>query len=467
MLVFAQGLSSTTDSSFSDNLIGRFNAMDYAGIYGLSGESLHRMESATDQANFLADLRKQTGLIQGGVLIGHCGTTKMYQWTGEYKNLLVELVFKDGQWVDYFISDVVSQRGVALAVYTDNKARFPLDVAVDGAARAYMSNQNARKLSIGVYKNGVARFYNYTHDSLGALPNSRSIYQLGSIAKTFVATMVAQAVMEEKLNLNEDFRKYLPGEYPNLQFEGKPIRLVSLMNHTSGLPDSWPYPDDFKQMDRAHQVRYFTRYNRDSLFTTLHLVKPVAAEGTRYSYNGNVFHILIAILEDVYQLPYNQLVKKFVETKLDMHDTGNRLTDEQMDRFVKGFNANREPQESFFDMGLRAYRGGPGMNSTAADMLKYVKAQLEEKEPAIKLTHVLTYTKPGEDMGLGLAWRLETTCDGESYIDHSGRAGSGHMAICTIYPKEQMGIVILVNETIGQGRVSALERMVKAAASNW
>jgi CubicO group peptidase (beta-lactamase class C family) len=54
-----------------------------------------------------------------------------------------------------------------------------------------------------------------------------------------VSTLLAQAVLEKKASLQDDIRKFLPGSYPNLQWNGAPIRLVNLANHTSGLPSSF------------------------------------------------------------------------------------------------------------------------------------------------------------------------------------------------------------------------------------
>ncbi|WP_143087858.1 serine hydrolase [Chitinophaga sp. YR627] len=69
--------------------------------------------------------------------------------------------------------------------------------------------------------------YNF-HRGDGELSQSNSIFGLGSIAKTFAGIMPAQAVIDKKMKLTDDIRKYLPGKYPNLHYKGHSVRLVDL-----------------------------------------------------------------------------------------------------------------------------------------------------------------------------------------------------------------------------------------------
>lgn len=51
---------------------------------------------------------------------------------------------------------------------------------------------------------------------------------------------MANAVLEHKLSLDDDVRMYLQEDYPNLQYNGHPIRVRHLLSHTSGLPNMLP-----------------------------------------------------------------------------------------------------------------------------------------------------------------------------------------------------------------------------------
>ena len=58
-------------------------------------------------------------------------------------------------------------------------------------------------------------------------------FRIGSVTKTFVATVVMQLVHERKLSLDDSIERYLPGLVPN----GGAITIRQLLSHTSGLPD--------------------------------------------------------------------------------------------------------------------------------------------------------------------------------------------------------------------------------------
>jgi hypothetical protein len=51
---------------------------------------------------------------------------------------------------------------------------------------------------------------------------------------------MANAVLEGRVGLEDDVRTYLQGDYPNLQYQGQPIRVRHLLSHTSGLPNMLP-----------------------------------------------------------------------------------------------------------------------------------------------------------------------------------------------------------------------------------
>ncbi|GLU52659.1 serine hydrolase [Dyadobacter frigoris] len=67
------------------------------------------------------------------------------------------------------------------------------------------------------------------------MPNTHSIFGIGSISKTFAVLLLAKAAIENKVKLDDDVRKYLDGEYPNLEYQGQPVKLFHLISHVSRL----------------------------------------------------------------------------------------------------------------------------------------------------------------------------------------------------------------------------------------
>jgi len=87
-------------------------------------------------------------------------------------------------------------------------------------------------------KDGRTTYYSYgeTERGTGQLPNEHTLFEIGSITKTFTTTLLACAANEGKLNLHVPINKYLPDSIPPLEYQGTPITLLTMANHFSGLP---------------------------------------------------------------------------------------------------------------------------------------------------------------------------------------------------------------------------------------
>lgn len=101
------------------------------------------------------------------------------------------------------------------------------------------------------------------------------------------------------------------------------------------------------------------------------------------------------------------------------------------------------------------------MNSTMADMLKYVIANVEETDPAIRLSHKETYHQT-DSTGVGLSWMISNN-GGKRFLYHSGRTGIGFSTLCVACPEDKVGIMILVNDNLSQDNILILGDKVKVA----
>jgi CubicO group peptidase (beta-lactamase class C family) len=348
-------------------------------------------------------------------------------------------------------------------VKTNNPLKSYLDSVVDKGATAYMATPGTVGLAIGIYRNGVSHFYSYGESKKGTrqLIRADQYFNLGSVAKTYVGTMLAEAVIEKKANLNDDIRKYLPGNYPNLAYNGHPVRLVDIANHTSGMPPSprnfpaWVM-DSLAKLPLSRQITFYSTYNQDSLLKDMHHFKIDTIPGTKYRYNGNAMMVLTLLLEHIYNQPYEQLVTHYLKTHLQLYDTRTQVPAGEFNRFVQGYDAHGVPQRY---VNTKMFYGGPSMNSTMNDMLQYLKVNVEENDPAIVLTHQVTWGNP-KDFALGLNWMLDLENGKKDYY-HAGHTGIGFNTLCEFYPEEHLGIMIVVNDNISQDKLSALENAIK------
>jgi D-alanyl-D-alanine carboxypeptidase len=116
-------------------------------------------------------------------------------------------------------------------------------------------------------------------------------FRVGSITKTFVATVVLQLVGEGRLRLTDPVQRWLPGLVPN----GRHITVRQLLNHTSGL---FNYTDDPRVL-----APYLEQHNPDFVWRPRQLVAiatshpPLFAPGTAWSYSNTNYILLGLIVE--------------------------------------------------------------------------------------------------------------------------------------------------------------------------
>jgi CubicO group peptidase (beta-lactamase class C family) len=197
-------------------------------------------------------------------------------------------------------------------------------------------------------------------------------------------------------------------------------------------------------------------FKKCPLLADLHQIKPDTIPGTKYQYNGNATMLLMLLIEKIYQQPYEMVVTEYLKKHLSMYDTKSILSANEIKRMSQGYNDENEPQQY---SNYTGFIGGPSMNSTVDDMLKYIEANILEKDKAIKLTHQLTWGNTN-GFAMGLGWMINTDDYNERFIYHDGHTGIGFNTHCIIYPKQQLGFIVIVNDIIDQDRVTKLEKSI-------
>ena len=123
--------------------------------------------------------------------------------------------------------------------------------------KQYKTNKDVPSISCGVSLNGKKTWIGVAgladiENSVPAKPNT--LYRIASISKTITAVAIMQLVEQNKLNLDEDIRTYLP-YFPNKKWK---FTVRQLLNHTSGIRDyrygEFNSTDSFKSIKDAIRV---------------------------------------------------------------------------------------------------------------------------------------------------------------------------------------------------------------------
>lgn len=345
-----------------------------------------------------------------------------------------------------FSKQVIAQHN-GTKLPTDNQLKTPFDSLVERSVYDFTKNSSRVGLSIGIIKNGKQYIYNYgsTRKDKQDLPTKHTVYELASITKTFASTLLAKAVLDKKVDLNDDIRKYLKEDYPNLEYDGTPITLVNLANLTSGLPNWMPDKDIFGKAD-PDDIPYIldsvhTIYSRQDLYRDLHQVKLKVLPGSVSRHCNTAAQLLGYIMESVYNDTYENLLRKHFAKPLKMKDTYLLKPGELPSKIATGYDGKGRimPVIDWEDLRVAA-----SIASSTSDMLKYMTFQLNEKDPVVLLSHQPIFGKI-EDGAIALNWKVKKTEKGRRSISHTG-GSLGFSSYMVFYPESNSGVVLLSNE---------------------
>ncbi len=325
-------------------------------------------------------------------------------------------------------------------VATDNKLATVIDKKVDTAAREYIQKVNTVGLSVGVIKNGVVKIYNYGETGKGnnKLPTGNTIFEIGSITKTFTATLLAWYVNEGKAALTDPITKYLPDSVAtNPQL--KNVTLQSLSNHTSGLPR---LPENYVAQASYDKENPYKNYTKQLLFSYLKRCRLNTDPGKTYSYSNLGVGLLGVVLEKISGKSYEQMVQEVICTPLMMKNAAQHLSRLQNERFTTVYDDSGELTPAW-DFAALAACGA--LRSSTADLAAYVKANMNKNDSklskALQLTQQITYTST--DTKIGLGWHIINVA-GQPYTFHNGGT-YGSSSFMAFNKEKNLAVIILSN----------------------
>ena len=138
-------------------------------------------------------------------------------------------------------------------------------------------------IALAAYDDSAVDFFVYglKNVSAGSLATEETVYDIGSISKTFTALLMGKLFVEQKLHLWDALDRYLPEDLGLRQEDGTPIELLHLATHTSGLPRTPTNIDE----------SYPEEYTQDDLYEFLSSYQPLNV-GEEYSYSNLGYGVL-------------------------------------------------------------------------------------------------------------------------------------------------------------------------------
>ncbi|SEI19235.1 beta-lactamase class C [Pseudomonas asplenii] len=354
----------------------------------------------------------------------------------------------------------------------------PLKAVVDAAIQPVMQEQNIAGMAVAVLVNGKAHYFNYGISSKTEKQpvTENTLFEIGSVSKTFTATLGAYAVAEGKLSLSENASRYLP-ELRGSAFDK--ISVLDLGTYTGGgLPLQFPSEADHPDK----MMSYFRQW------------KPLYPGQEKRQYSNPSIGLFGYLAARSLGQPFNELMEKTLLPKLGLKDSYITVPKDQQSRYAQGYTKNDSPS-----------RVGPGaldseaygIKTTSSDLLHYAQVNMQPQQLEAPLQQAIALTHSGfyqfADTTQGLGWELypypvpldrllagnsntmlepqQTTWfktpkppRADSWVNKTGST-NGFGAYVAYVPSKGIGIVMLANKNYPNPvRVKAAYQVLSAVA---
>lgn len=322
---------------------------------------------------------------------------------------------------------------------------FPPDRDLELMLRFIVEDLGTPGIVLGVRDaDGSTGVVTYGSGGTGTRPlGPRSIFEVGSLTKTFTATLLADMVLRGEVALDDPLTNYLPDHVTVPAFEGREITLLHLATHTSGLPGS---PVNTATM--RSRVPFVERgaFTADDAYAFLSTWRPTVEAGDRYGYSNFGYALLGHALGRAAGSEYRTLVERRILRPLGMTSSGFTVEGDLAAWMTRGHRNEREVANRTDD--LEFWDASGGLRSNAHDLLLYLEAQLEppasDLGQAIRMTHEVRVPIRSMTSGQGLGWQTVDSPEGDPVLSHGGGT-PGFTTRFHVRPESGVGAVLLAN----------------------
>ena len=270
-------------------------------------------------------------------------------------------------------------------------------------------------------------------------PEENTIYEIGSITKSFTGLLLAEMSLKKELNYNDPISKFLPKTIKTPNRNGKEITLLNLSANRSGLPRE-PFNLDPKKLDNR-----FQDYTIKKLYDYISTVELNWDIDSKWQYSNTGFGLLGLILSLVSNKSYESLVKEIIAKPLDMNSTVISLSPGQKLKLATGYRENGKPADpTLFTI---AMQGTGALLSNVNDMLTFGAANAglikTNLLPAIELSHSNLGKKDGNDGFVAMGWTILNEANQQILWKDGGTLG--YRSFLGIDKKKKYAVIILSN----------------------
>lgn len=336
------------------------------------------------------------------------------------------------------------------------RGQIPSDSAVRAIVQDRVSSRRSVGIVVGVLDRGTTKLFTAGSSGAAGVPlDGNTVFEIGSITKVFTSVLLADMVARGEVALDDPISRYLPASVRVPTRDGRQITLIDLATQFSGLPR---LPGNLTPRDAKNP---YADYSVDQLYSFLTGYQLTRGIGDRYEYSNLGVGLLGHVLAVRAGKTYEQLVTERILDPLGMRDTRIVLPARLKSRLAQGHDEAGNRTASWE---LPTLAGAGALRSTANDMLKFLRANLDS--PTSAFARALATTRearrdvPGGPLEIGLGWHILTPF-GRPIVWHNGGTG-GYRAFIGLDHPAQRAVVVLSNQSISADDIGfhLLERRI-------
>lgn len=251
----------------------------------------------------------------------------------------------------------------------------------------------------------------------------RSIFNLASITKQFTAACIILLARDEKINLDDDIKKYVPelSFYPT-------ITIDNLIHHTSGLPNYMELADSYL-IDENNNILI----DNNRVIELFEKVQPELnfVPDEKYEYSNTGYLLLATIIERVSRQSFFEYMNENIFTPLEMQDTKilfRYAEPAHIENLTHGYQENDKgellesiiitPKILNFDL----VKGQGRLYSTVLDLNKWSNAIDNGffSKSELNLISAIGKTDNNEQVNYGFGWIIKQDIIHGKSLYHSG-----------------------------------------------
>ena len=284
---------------------------------------------------------------------------------------------------EFYAGDLVSDVMGILLAHMDGVAPEPsvpvaldpdLIAKIDALVQEIMARGQVPGAALGVVKDGALVYgkgFGVTELGGDEPITPESVFSMGSIAKSFVATAVMQLVTEGKIDLDAPITAYLP-DFTLAEPESQEMTIRQMLSHTSGMPDIYDWTATV-QTDAGALEEHVRGLSDESL-----LFMP----GEDWAYSDTNFNVLGDVVAKVSGVSFEEYVQTHILTPLGMEHSSFQLSEVDPAQLARPHvtDENGNTEVNAFVPYNRMYAPAAALFSNVPDMARFAMANMNHGE---------------------------------------------------------------------------------------